>query len=805
MHVTSTWLFCLAYLIQHIYSVHCTSTNFTVNVTDTGGYALQVNGVTWLQNAPTFFNENGTKYSTEDGSLNLTTQLTTYHGADTVGDFIGYKFQYTASSGQMMVTIKDYSPQPYVIFEQKYLTKTMKTKNSVCPPPKYPPVPYLGTCFNETISGFPSFLVQQPSKAKLGFLSLGGKMFGDFAKSTGRFSDSDIGVIADGMRSGPLALFDETGNTLLIAPFTKFMTTSLWYESGPSPRLSWGIMGGVHEVPADYTSSTIVITGSGINKAFQTYGTILRKFYSTDVQRNSAIEKDRTIHYLGYWTDNGAFYYYNPEKNKTYEQTMLDVKQYSVEQHIPYKYLQLDSWWYYKSKNFEALKEWTARPEVFPNGLRNLTLATNWPIAAHNRYWSNETVYAKQNGGSYTFVKEYILSLPNDQAFWNDLLSNGTEWGLILYEQDWLNIQTLFTGALQTDLNLGETWLTQMGNAAKTNGLSLQYCMALPRHALQSLTIPQVTQVRVSEDYLLDPLQWKIGISSIFAYALNVRPYKDTFWTSKNENVNLRYKGKTEPSPALQSVVSTLSTGPVGPGDKINIVNKTVLMRCCNDDGLILKPSKPATAIDKQIIKAALLMTDGPQGEVWSTFSTINGLPNTSFGIVLVADLTGSYNLHPSDTGLSFQHARVVSHQSPLKWAHFDANNTLQLSGCTILDFCLYYFSTPILLQSGKIVYILGEQSKWVPVSPQRITKIDVLSDTLHLHINGTSSETITMNFIIDDQLKPVTCTVSKNINLYIDAVKSVCSNTLPTSIAARTSLHTNSFILLTFFITLLF
>lgn len=48
-------------------------------------------------------------------------------------------------------------------------------------------------------------------------------------------------------------------------------------------------------------------------------------------------------------------------------------------------------------------------------------------------------------------------------------------------------------------------------------------------------------------------------------------------------------------------------------------------------------------------------MTDGPQGEVWSTFSTIDGLPNATFGIILVADLTGSYNLHPSDTGLSFQ------------------------------------------------------------------------------------------------------------------------------------------------------
>lgn len=54
---------------------------------------------------------------------------------------------------------------------------------------------------------------------------------------------------------------------------------------------------------------------------------------------------------------------------------------------------------------------------------------------------------------------------------------------------------------------------------------------------------------------------------------------------TENNNINiLRHlniilSGKTEPSPALQSVVSTLSTGPVGPGDKINMVNKTVLMR----------------------------------------------------------------------------------------------------------------------------------------------------------------------------------------------------------------------------------
>lgn len=65
--------------------------------------------------------------------------------------------------------------------------------------------------------------------------------------------------------------------------------------------------------------------------------------------------------------------------------------------------------------------------------------------------------------------------------------------------QDWLNIQTIGTIALQTDLNLGERWLTQMDSAAQKSNISIQYCMALPRHGLQSLKNPSVTQVSHNE------------------------------------------------------------------------------------------------------------------------------------------------------------------------------------------------------------------------------------------------------------------------------------------------------------------
>jgi hypothetical protein len=61
--------------------------------------------------------------------------------------------------------------------------------------------------------------------------------------------------------------------------------------------------------------------------------------------------------------------------------------------------------------------------------------------------------------------------------------------------QDWLNIQTLGLAALQTDLFLGEQWMTEMGGAAEEQNLTMQLCMSFPRHALMSVTLPAITQV----------------------------------------------------------------------------------------------------------------------------------------------------------------------------------------------------------------------------------------------------------------------------------------------------------------------
>lgn len=55
--------------------------------------------------------------------------------------------------------------------------------------------------------------------------------------------------------------------------------------------------------------------------------------------------------------------------------------------------------------------------------------------------------------------------------------------------------------------------------------------MPYPRHVLQSVEIPQVTNFRASGDYSQDRSdQWHIGHSSIIAHSLGLGPSKDNYW-----------------------------------------------------------------------------------------------------------------------------------------------------------------------------------------------------------------------------------------------------------------------------------
>ncbi len=108
----------------------------------------------------------------------------------------------------------------------------------------------------------------------------------------------------------------------------------------------------------------------------------------------------------------------------------------------------------------------------------------------------------------------------------------------------------------------------------------------------------------------------------MFADAIGLAPFKDVFWSSTLEP-GAPYKGSPrEVLPDREMVIATLSTGPVGSGDAINYTNVERIMRCCRQDGLILKPDRPLTMIN--MLASDWAFYNGvSQGELYSTTTTM--------------------------------------------------------------------------------------------------------------------------------------------------------------------------------------
>jgi len=57
-----------------------------------------------------------------------------------------------------------------------------------------------------------------------------------------------------------------------------------------------------------------------------------------------------SLNKVGYWTDNGASYYYRTADGMNYEQTLMAIKRDFERAGIQPGYIQLDSWFYPKGK-----------------------------------------------------------------------------------------------------------------------------------------------------------------------------------------------------------------------------------------------------------------------------------------------------------------------------------------------------------------------------------------------------------------------------------------------------------------------
>eukprot|EP01130_Rhizamoeba_saxonica_P013826 TRINITY_DN5943_c0_g1_i1.p1 TRINITY_DN5943_c0_g1~~TRINITY_DN5943_c0_g1_i1.p1 ORF type:complete len:747 (+),score=106.83 TRINITY_DN5943_c0_g1_i1:13-2253(+) len=706
--------------------------------TKNGHFNVFIENQLWLTSGDFGFYHQNEWYSTKNTDKDLfLLNVNNSNGNDQFGKYNATTFNWGIKKNSIepfwSTRITQYHNDHMVTFTQKF----------------YYPITNTGVRkTDDLVSVYPSFA--NATKTHINYLTF-----------SGNFGKPSVGVwpeTVNFMDHGgiPLVLNDLDGKVVIVSPFDSFMVSGQLI----SPHfgyLACGIEGMVNYIPGGYEYTTILYSGNGVNRAMYEWGELyLRKSSKPRVKDSD----DMTIQTLGYWTDNGAYYYYNTVPHKNYEKTMSDVKMYLDSIKVPVKNYQLDSWWYYKGEN-NGVKLWEPRHDIFPNGIKNLQEILDAPLILHNRYFSPDNLYSTEM--NFPFQTETRMALPKDSNLFTYIMGLAKEWGMSVYEQDWLI--TTFEGmeSTQNTTDFAETWLRNMGFAAKELDLNIQYCMPLPRFLLESSKIDKVTQSRASDDYHPDNDQWQVGYTSMLIHSLGIFPFKDNFWSNSDEQVGCppRYGECREYNNVLEAIVSCLSNGPIGISDGINYVNRSLVMQTCREDGILLKLDRPATVMDHTFLTKTPAIA-----QISSTTSTLTVKnEKLTWAYLLLAETEQQTVITLADLGLSGtyswqnygdDHIHILSEKYPILVPALPSTKEK-------VNF-RYLQIAPIRLKSQW--NILGEE-KIVSSSRTRFTYTEFSETSVVATLSGAPSEIVSLKLHHGDltgtaRYESLKCTLNK-------------------------------------------
>lgn len=498
--------------------------------------------------------------------------------------------------------------------------------------------------------------------------------------------------------STPWLLFDGRANAMIFSPASNFMVAKM--VGDPEHGISASLNDRLASVPKGLEADSILVFGHGIGATWDRWGTALRARYGRKTTDDLLVRK------FGYWTDNGADYYYNYDLTQGYAGTLLDlVKRYRSEG-ISLGYLQLDSWWYRKSiddpagqpegasknKNLPA-GDWNryggtmiyrAHPDLFPNGLAAFRSQVDLPLVTHGRWIDRKSPYHE----SFKFSGVG----PVDPLWWADTMSYLKASGVICYEQDWLDRIYANSPEMPTVAGVADAFTDGMANAARAKGMTLQYCMASPRFFLQGVKYSNLATIRVSDDRFVRARWEPFLFTSQLATEIGALPWVDVFKSGETANM----------------ILAVLSAGPVGTGDEIGKEDKANILRSARPDGVIVKPDRPIVPCDQCYLD--------PTGPIVASTYTDNGLRTSYVFAFPRKKELASCRVQASQFGLQGEGYLIDLKTGGGKKIRTD--QTLDLP----LDDYAYYEIVPVGPLSG--IALVGDTGKFVPTGRQRITSI---------------------------------------------------------------------------------
>ncbi|MBB4689433.1 CBM35 domain-containing protein [Amycolatopsis jiangsuensis] len=505
-----------------------------------------------------------------DGSYSVDTHAPDYHfagsvgaaasniksstGKDGVGTYREINFDYTAGGVARSSGIRTYGGSPVVLFSTTYQQASANTAAF----PSLTTVPALPN--NQTYNG----------------------CFGKHA-----FNQAVDEVF------GPYLTFDDAGGGYLVSPATNFSAAVTTAGNG---KLTSGVSSKIGKLDAGFTQRTVLTFGRDVNDIYRDWGNAL-----TGLSGKHRPDQDatNTLAKLGYWTDNGAKYYYKYDDKLGYTGTLQAVRKHWQDNGLPVGNMQLDSWFYPKGPNqdWKAVGDgayrYEADPKLFPQGMKDFQQDVGLPMITHGRWIDPSSPYHQ----------EYKMSgaVVTDPAYWNDRMSYLKQNGVQTYEQDWL------CSHAQPDFNLTDRadFLGNMAKSAAANGMDIQYCMPLVQDFLQSTLYNEVTNTRVTDDRF-ERTKWdRLLYTSRLANAVGTWPFADVAMSFETRNLLLQ----------------NLTAGPVGVGDKIGEENADNLHRVAMADGAIVKPDTPLVADTASYVRDA----GGKQAPMVATTASRHG------------------------------------------------------------------------------------------------------------------------------------------------------------------------------------
>jgi hypothetical protein len=437
----------------------------------------------------------------------------------------------------------------------------------------------------------------------------------------------------------PLWLVAPDLRSLFLAPLDAFHEQVIAVPRGKDDALRGvrcGWHGDLERVPSGFASEVALWAGTP-RKALEAHGRSLLARHQTVRQSRYA---DDALGKLSYWTDNGGAYWYRSEPGlgvtETLEQTLGRLR----EQNVPVSAVELDSWFYphqiLRELNPQAwdvpptgMMRWEARPDMLPDGVRALRRRLgDPPLILHSRHFSSKSPYFESEPAWVDGEQAH----PQTNALIERMVAQAATWGAIQVEQDWLSESFLGVRGLRAEPGRARAWQEGLDRAAAANGLSLLWCMATPADFFQTVTLERVHTIRTSGDY-----RYIIGSQALWSWflygnalarALGLWPYKDVF-LSRRDGTGL----DGDPLAEVEALLSALSAGPVGIGDKLGRTDPGLVRRTCRADGVLVKPDVPLTALDRCYLGHTHFQPVPLLGECWSD----HPLGRTSYLVALHA------------------------------------------------------------------------------------------------------------------------------------------------------------------------